>query len=318
MELRVNSHILPDLHGATTVFHLTQVRCKSHIESQGTDAQGEAKVGISTSLETEDDDYGEEALQEAIERVDAATQFPSWVVLSRVNRIRRLNCFELVREMILSGHATIEVARKVHELGEFKTKKLETVRSDLEHYKATIPSWEFAARQKPKQYLEMKHKIEEQINITQELCELYQMMKKRIAIGMATDAKFGFVQANLERNFVVAAALLAQIQTMRDRVGFGDMKGLLPQSTADSIDWQRVYGRKSVTNVMKDPDARARVVGVAERLFSLYGKQITPEQIQDLMKKQLPPKSKQVNEVTLTEEEETRLDQELIKRMNEG
>lgn len=317
MEPSVNSDISASALDNTPVLLLTHVCIKAHIVIQDTEAHGQAKVGAKATIETEEDDCGEEALQEAAERIESVTQFPAWVKPYYVNRIRRLNCFELVREMLLCAHPSIEVARKIQELGELKTIQLDTARMYLEHYKATIPTWQFAARQKPKEYLQIKQKIEEQVNVAGELCELFHKMKKRIDIGMATDAKFGFVQANLEKNFVVAADLLMKIQLMREKMGFGHEKTNLPDSHSDTIDWRKIYGRQSVANVMRDPDARARVVGVAERLFSLYATRLSPEQLHQMLKKQLPS-TKEVNEAAFSEEDEAKLDEDLIRRMNEG
>lgn len=202
----------------------------------------------------------------------AITKFPPWVSMRLVRRIRQLNCFETVREMVMSGVPSVEVARHIHSVGELLTAKVDTVRQYIEHFKVTIPSWQLAARQQPKQYLDLKQKADAAIDVLSKLTKMYNIMEDRIEIGVAQEKRFQLLTSGMERNIVVAVNILAQIQELKERLGVTDdqAKSALPKHLADQVDWSKIYARESVSRVMSNPEARTRVLQAAERLIDLY------------------------------------------------
>ena len=229
---------------------------------------------------------------ETVEEIEAkandvpVTQFPGWVRPDYVRQIRGLHCFEDVREMIILGVPVVEVARKVHSLGELKNLKINTLEMQLRHYKATIPKWLIAARQSenlPVQYLEVK-KASEAIEVFTELTSLYEMIKERLQIGMRVDRKFEIVTPHLEKTFMVAAGILDKIREMKERNWVAQEDQRVVNAPTKSLDWSKIYSSGSVAKVMADPESRSRVIKVAERLMDLYGKNLTLEQIDRLQK----------------------------------
>jgi len=217
---------------------------------------------------------------EVAKRIREATfiQYPEWVDDRYVNYTRALRCFELVREELLSGTPTIEVARHVQILNEWKDKKLGTVRVYLEHFKATLPKTQMLARMVPAQYVETKKKVDKSLDCLVALEELYGMMMDRIKIGMKREVAMEFLMNGMEKQFAGALDILSKIHEIKSDLRgnpidiSNDMKGMTP-----AIDWTKVYSSPNVNEVMSDPEKRARLVRMVENLAKLSGK-MTPEQ----------------------------------------
>lgn len=253
------------------------------------------QIELSPTLEIQcetktEEEIADEILGKAQAQHMAMTKFPSWVQLSYVRKIRDLGCFESIREMILSGVPLVEVARQIQSLGEMNTIKLDTLRMYLEHYKATIPTWMMAARQQPKQYLELKQKADEGVDCLKEMTRLYGWMKERLEIGMAQERRFGLLTNGMDRNFVVASQLLQLIDEVKGKLGLSDDQArvALPKHLADQVEWNRIYSRESVQQVMSSPEKRSRVVQAAERLLDLWATKLSADQI-DKMKQAKEP-----------------------------
>lgn len=243
-------------------------------------------IGVTLSVEIVDEqdrvdqEIGEQA-EQVLEQSLAVTKFPSWVRMSYVNRIRNLNCFETVREMILSGTPIIEVAKQIHSLGEAKSLTLESLRLYLDHFKATLPAWIMAMRQQPKQFLEIKRKADSTVDVLQELNRLYLWTKERLEIGMSQERRFQLLTNGMDKNFAIASRLLDQISEVKERLGVTEdqTNAAMPKKLTDQVDWNRIYARESVQKVMSNPEQRSRVVQVAERLFDMYSSKLSPEQM---------------------------------------
>lgn len=244
------------------------------------------KVQIIPTVEIRCETQTEEEIHEQVQaelkaKQIAMTKFPAWVVLSYVRKIRDLDCFESVREMMITGVPLIEIARQVQMMGELPGIKVDTLRMYLEHYKATIPTWMMAARQQPKQYLELKQKADEGIDCLKEMQRLYNWIKERIEIGMNQERKFALLTSGMDRNFIVASQILQQIDEMKSKLGISDDQARvgLPKHMSDQVEWSRIYSRESVQVVMNSPEKRSRVVQAAERLLDMYATKLSSEQI---------------------------------------
>lgn len=246
----------------------------------------ELKIGVQIQrLEVKSDEELVEANQ-MVEATESLTKFPSWVKNGHLNQVKNLKCFELVREMLITGVSSIEVAKKIQGLGELTHCKLESIRQYLEHYKATIPTWLLASRQQPKDYLQLQAQTKETLDVMEKLVSLYKRIDERIEIGMKQERKFGLLTNGLEKNFLIASKLLEQIEALKEKLGVADHQAreALPQGMlTPQVDWNRVYSKQSVVEVMNHPEKRTRIIGVAERLLELYGSKLEPR---DLPKKE--------------------------------
>jgi hypothetical protein len=263
--------------GAADVRSMTGIQCAPSLVMQ---VEAEPSVG----LEVEDGDPVNDAAERELEATEAFTRFPKWVHQWKVNKIKGLKCFELVRDLLLSGVPVVEVARRVQQMGEMTAIKEASVGTYLEHYKATLPAFLMAARHQPKQYLEIQERAETVIDVLQKLSKLYAQIEKRIERGLANEEKFGVVLNSVDPCFHMAAALLDRIHKVKMAMGIGpgQERQALPKSLAQQVEWDKVYARESVATVMANPDSRARVLQVAERLIDLYGKNLSLQQIEQL------------------------------------
>ena len=225
-------------------------------------------------------DISDSAAEKLLKKADSYVQYPTWVRKHYVRAVRDLQCFETVREMLLSGIPCVEVARQIQNLNEWQDRQLDTVRVYLEHYKATLPKSEMLARMVPHQYFETKAKVEERLDCLSALEEMHGWMRKRIQIGMRREESMDFLMNNMEKNFTVMLEIISKIHEIKKDL-VGDQKQiadqLAKQGATSRIDWSKLYSSPNANEVMANPESRARLVRFSQTLSNVFGK-LTPEQ----------------------------------------
>jgi hypothetical protein len=227
-----------------------------------------------------EEDVSDSLATQLLQKADGYVQYPSWVKKRYVEYVRSLNCFETVREMLLSGMPSSEVARQIHHLNEWKDKGHDTIRVYVEHYKQTLPKTEMLARMVPRQYLETKAQVKERLDCLAALEELHGWMKKRIQIGMRREESMDFLMNNMEKNFSVMLEIISKTHEIKKDL-LGNEKAIeadmAKQTAASRIDWGKIYESPNANEVMNNPESRARLVRFSQTLSNVFGK-LTPEQ----------------------------------------
>jgi len=209
-------------------------------------------------------------------------QYPSWVQIHKVNIIRNLSCYEEIREMLLRGIPTIEVARFIQVHGEMKFHKLDTVRQYLEHFKATIPKWHFKSYTLQKS-LEAEVARQKQVNVLDEMAWLIQQQRQRIELGMNAERNFGFLQSGMERNMLAQNAMLKDYLETSQKLGGEDRSQ--KRSSIPAPEWSVAYDdpknpvvKEDIASVMGNPESRTRVTRAIENILELT-KKLSPEKL---------------------------------------
>lgn len=224
-----------------------------------------------------DPSYTEKLLSTAASHV----QYPSWVDEWKVTRVRALKCFETVREMLLSGMPSVEVARQVHNLNEWKDLKIETVRTYLEHFKATLPKSLMMARMLPEQYIETKKKVDQSLDCIDSLQNLYTLMMKRIEIGMQRETAMQFLMPNMEKQFAVVLDIISKVHDIKKDLSLTEKEVVSEVSRGGAIskvEWGNIYSSPNANAVMNDPESRARLVRFSESVTKIFGKMPADQQ----------------------------------------
>lgn len=246
-------------------------------QSKADPLYGEAEV---TSPQPEPT-FNKEERKKIDERIQAlpANKYPQWVEESKVQKIRRLDCFEQVREWLIEGLPAGEVARRLVDQGYFEDYSVQSVQQYVSHYRATIPPWAFISRRQPTQYLNAVKAADHGVDVLKEMADLIKLQKKRVEIGFQREQQFGLLSSGMEKNVAVAATLINQFAEMKERLGLSEhqIQQNLPPDVVKDVDWKHVYGRESVTKVLGNPESRARVVQVAERLLDMYANKLSRE-----------------------------------------
>jgi len=211
---------------------------------------------------------------------DTYIKYPRWVSFWRVERIRSLKCFEVVREMLLSGIPPVEVARQVQILGEMTQISLDTVRVHMEHFRATLPKALMVARVNPAHYVASRKKVDATIDSIQVLSDLTEKMMKRIDIGMAREKAMNFLLPNMEKQFTVCMELACRIHEMKKNIGFNEQTlEVVDKAVAVSrVDWDKTYSKPGLNEVMSNPESRVRVIRFIEDMTGMFGKMSKEQQ----------------------------------------
>lgn len=252
-------------------------------QSQADPLYGEAEIVSSPQQQQPEPQpeptFSKEERNKIDERIQAlpATKYPHWVQDSFVQKIRQLDCFEQVREWLIEGLPAGEVARRLVDQGYYSELSIITVQAYVTHYRATIPPWAFISRRHPTQYLNAVKAADHGIDVLKEMADLIRLQKKRVEIGFQREQQFGLLSSGMEKNVAVTATLISQFAEMKERLGLSEhqIQQNLPPDVVKDVDWKHVYGRESVAKVLGNPESRARVVQVAERLLDMYGDKLS-------------------------------------------
>jgi hypothetical protein len=204
---------------------------------------------------------------------------PDWVNKSHVRTIKGLNCYEAVRELLLNGTPSIEVARQIQLLNELKHVSLNSIRVYVEHFKATLPKLEMIQRINPLGFVAAAKKVEKAIDSLSVLEKMIEAMVSRIEIGMKREAAMQFLMPGMNKEFeTIKNMIQAHHEMKRNIIGRTDIEMI----TDAPMDWSKVYSAPNVNEVMQSPEKRARLVRMTENLTKMYGT-MTPEQQQRVM-----------------------------------
>lgn len=199
--------------------------------------------------------------------------WPSWVRPAKVQKIKDLNCFAIIHDLILNGLPAPEVARHIQLHNELPGDSPDQIRQFVEHYRATIPKSILAQRHLPKVVQLAAREIQESVDVVKEMSSLFFKMKKRFDMNATREDA---IQFSLAANDKIAAEMkniLMAIAILKEKYGVTDEQ--VRQAAKDptlGVDWDGVYGREGVNQVIKDPAARMRVLRTVEGMLEYWGK----------------------------------------------
>lgn len=210
---------------------------------------------------------------EEVKQLEAGhSLYPAWVRPDKVKKIQMLPIFPHIHDKILNAIPAPEIARFIQENGCMIDEEISTIVGTLAHYQATVPKAMIIARQKPsmvakvyKKLTPMKEYLERADQILEwQWQELQGYKDLRDQVGQPLEKYSDEMDRFLK--------MLTTVQRNRKEAGVSDrqieqMLGNDPDGIG--IDLDRAYGREGLTEKMKDPISRARILGTIERLFDV-------------------------------------------------
>ncbi len=185
------------------------------------------------------------------------------------SKIRALKCFRDLIQRIEAGWTPMQCAAFVQEdRSEYQHASRNSLVQVLTRFRDSLPPGQLLKTRLPDKFLEAAKEVEEGLDELKEMEQLYKLQMGRIKIGMAHEKNLNILMPTMTQEIRVAREILG---------GYADLKMDLGLTTRASeqvdvnvsvtADVTR-YGKKSVEDVMKDPERRRKVLNVAERMLA--------------------------------------------------
>lgn len=143
------------------------------------------------------------------------------------------------------------------------------VREVLKEYKQGIPRWEFAAARGRLPQMAVKAEVIQRLDELQELEALYRKQQDRLRIGLAYEQKLQILSPQMNREIVTTAEILARSVELKLSMGIYQRQGVHDPAQDAESDSGQTFGSPEVQQVMDAPEARRKVIQIAERLLTL-------------------------------------------------
>lgn len=225
----------------------------------------------------------EEAMvAEEVQYVDSLIAWPKWVITSYVNAVKNLRCFETVRSMMVNGVPLVEISRQIIALGEGNGRSPETLRTILEHYKATLPKGELVSRVQPQAYVNAKKKFDQESNELSDFLEIKEIAIKRMKKFSERELALGFPIPNGDKAVELALKCVQAVALYKERIGLTKLDGDSDGGSINRYDFDSMYQKSGMNETLKDPASRLRIVRFIEQTVGIYGS-MSPEKQQSIL-----------------------------------
>lgn len=192
---------------------------------------------------------------------------------TKFTKLREMACFQEVHEKLCGGYSVPELARIVQdERKEYTDVARESLIHVLKQYRASIEPGELLAHRPSSTsvFTKAAESLEKGLDELKALESLYQIQMKRVGIDLAIEEKLQKLVPTMTQEIRVAREIL---QTYADlKMDLGMSKRHLGQLDVDAkvlADVTGRYQKQSVAKVVADPQARRKVLGIAEKIMQL-------------------------------------------------
>lgn len=193
---------------------------------------------------------------------------------TRFGKLRSLKCFDEVHRRICEGWGITDVARFIQdEQQEYVEITHDSLVQALKDYRASIPPALRAARTLPKAITAAVEEVTKGMDELTALEDLYAIQRQRIDIDGEVEKKIGKLIPTMTQEIRVAREILQSYADLKMDLGLS--KRHLGQLDVDAkvvADVTGRYGKASVEKVMKSPESRRKVLGIAEKILQLAAK----------------------------------------------
>lgn len=189
-------------------------------------------------------------------------------------KLRSMKCFREVHERIIDGWPLAEIARFVQdERREYGDVTRDGFLNILKEYRATIPPAQLIQKRMPPTFAKAAEEVRKGLDELEELEKLYQLQMRRIGIDEGTEKKINKLMPSMTQEVRVAAEILARIASLKMDLGLSERHlGKVDIDAKIHAEVEGRYGSQAVIAVIQNPEARRKVLGLAERLLQLGGK----------------------------------------------
>lgn len=216
----------------------------------------------------------------AIKRKRRATRSLSRAC-DKYQKLRSLQCFDLVYARIKDGWPITEIARFIqedkHEYTEVSRAGLVSV---ITGFRSSLPPAELIKKRLPDAFIEAKKELDDTIDEVREMEELYRLQMRRVKIDVAIEEKIGKLMPTMTSEIKEARQLLESVANLKMDMG---VHSRVPQKHEVSVDVDEIlekdlsqhFGSPTVKKVLENPESRHRVMGTVERFLRITGESAT-------------------------------------------
>jgi hypothetical protein len=178
---------------------------------------------------------------------EANAAWPAWVKAVLVEKLKGIKNFRAAHDMVMEGFPDTEIARQIQAMGDLTDLSHRYVTNVVKHYKHSIPKHEIVARLLPSRTITLTP----------------------------------------EEKPVMLKAIASQLDTIDRIITIAEKLGMTEESErrserSRSVDWDSVYSRPGMNELMQDPKSRYRIVKFVEAMAGMYGK-MSPERQSQMM-----------------------------------
>lgn len=171
------------------------------------------------------------------------------------------------------GWSLADVARYMQEEGDYTDVTHDSLSDVLSRYYDTIPAMEKALAINSPAQQKLAKQVNAGLDEVAEIQRLYDMQMERIEIDFTHEKNMNKLMPTTGKEIYVAMKLLNQsaqvkmdLGLIKRQLGSLEVNGQLAAAAGEQ------YGRESVGKVLADPEARRKVLGLAEKLMLLAAK----------------------------------------------
>lgn len=190
-------------------------------------------------------------------------------------KLKACSSFEEADRRLRLGWPVTEVARFIQEeSGEYTDVTFDSLCETLSRYYATIPAAEKGTGVNSLVARKAAKALSDGLDEVEELKKLYEIQLERIEIDFQHEKNMNKLLPTTWKEIQVAMKLANQSAQLKMDLGLVKRQiGQLDVSAGQhALEAGERYGRESVGKVMADPEARRRVLGLAEKLLVLGAK----------------------------------------------
>jgi hypothetical protein len=223
--------------------------------------------------------------------------------------LKRIRCFKEVHERILAGWSMPELARFIQDdRSEYQHASKMALIQTLQRYRDSIPPAQMMRRAMPDEFAKAKEAVDKGLNVLEEHRKLFKLQMDRIAIGQKNEKNIGMLMPTMTQEVRVASELLTRISDLEMDLGLVTRVGdevNVNVSVSGQVDVGK-YGKKSVADVMNDPERRRKVLNVAQTMLALAGRidKATKSEVIDTTSVETPTSTGSKSQEELDEEAE--------------
>lgn len=198
----------------------------------------------------------------------------SRITQSKYARLKNSSFFPEIDRRLRLGWGPNDLARAIHEeFNEFRDTSVKYLVKLITRYRDSIPTAELAVGFPSTVIKRATDTMTKGLNELDEIERLYQIQMDRIEIDYGNEKNINKLLPNTGNEIAVAMKLLNQsanlkmdLGLIKRQVGAVEVNGQLAAEVTDR------YKNDTVGKIISDPDARKKVLNIAERLLAIGAK----------------------------------------------
>lgn len=195
--------------------------------------------------------------------------------VSRFEKLRAMECFDLVYERIRQGWPISELARFIQEdKKEYQSLSRSGLVQVLTDFRKSIPAAELVEARMPAEFIEAKKTVEAALDEVAELESLYRLQMTRVNMDFATEKKINKLLPSMTSEIREARSILESIATLKMETGLKPRAATRHEVDVEvddrlGGDLAQKYGSAAAQKVIESAESRRKVSGIVERFLKL-------------------------------------------------